>query len=139
MREKARIHAKGGRMRRSLWEFLTSAGAPSSAAREALRAATWVVNVTRDNNDPDIYLAISNLQILPRPLHVSLPDAEDGRRRPAWPREACPGQGSGVGVRGGVRGRASAPYSPLTRCSGRRRPPGLAQTQPWAGGEVERG
>lgn len=135
MREKARIHAKGGRMRRSLWEFLTSAGAPSSAAREALRAATWVVNVTRDNNDPDIYLAISNLQILPRPPHVSLPDAEDGRRRPAWPREACPGQGSGVGV----GGRASAPYSPLTRCSGRRWPPGLAQTQPWAGGEVERG
>lgn len=84
-------------MRRSLWEFLTSAGAPSSAAREALRAATWVVNVMRDNNDPDIYLAISNLQILPRPLHVSLPDAEDGRRRPAWPREACPGQGSGAG------------------------------------------
>lgn len=65
MREKARIHAKGGRMRRSLWEFLTSAGAPSSAAREALRAATWVVNVTRDNDDPDIYLAISNLQIPP--------------------------------------------------------------------------
>lgn len=109
MREKARIHAKVGRMRRSLWEFLTSAGAPSSAAREALRAATWVVNVTRDNDDPDIYLAISNLQILPRPLHVSLPDAEDGRRRPAWPREACPGQGSGVGVRGPGRGSGLSP------------------------------